>query len=60
MFDALDFIHFYKMINDKNELLEIQTKLKKINSDSVSPDLKGKEIGIAIRQKRVDKLYQFD
>ena len=60
MFDALDFIHFYKMINDKNELLEIQTKLKEINVDSVSPDLKGNEIGAAIRQKRIDKLYQFD
>lgn len=60
MFDALEFIHFYKMINDKNELLEIQTKLKEINADSVSSDLKGNEIGAAIRQKRIDKLYQSD
>ena len=60
MFDALEFIHFYKMINDKNELLEIQTKLKEINADSVSSDLKGNEIGAAIRQKRIDKLYQLD
>lgn len=60
MFNALEFIHFYKMINDKNELLEIQTKLKEINADSVSLDLKGNEIGAAIRQKRIDKLYQLD
>lgn len=60
MFDALDFIHCYKMINDKNELLEIQTILKGINADSVSSDLKGNEIGVAIRQKRIDKLYQLD
>ena len=60
MFDALDFIHCYKMNNDKNELLEIQTKLKEINADSVSSDLKGNEIGAAIRQKRIDKLYQLD
>ena len=60
MFDALDFIHCYKMINDKNELLEIQTILKGINFESVSSDLKGNEIGAAIRQKRIDKLYQLD
>ena len=60
MFDALDFIHYYKMINDKNELLEIQAILKGINSESVSSDLKGNEIGAAIRQKRIDKLYQLD
>ena len=60
MFDALDFIHCYKMNNDKNELLEIQTILKKINAESVSSDLKGNEIGVAIRQKRIDKLYQLD
>lgn len=60
MFDALDFIHFYKMINDKNELLEIQIKLKEINADSISPNLKGNEIGAAIRQKRIDKLHQLD
>ena len=60
MFDALNFIHCYKMINDKNELLEIQTILKGINADSVSSDLKGNEIGVAIRQKRIDKLYQLD
>ena len=60
MFDALEFIHYYKMINDKNELLEIQAILKEINADSVSPDLKGNEIGAAIRQKRIDKLYQLD
>ena len=60
MFDALDFIHFYKMINDKNELLEIQAILKGINSESVSSDLKGNEIGAAIRQKRIDKLCQLD
>ena len=60
MFDALEFIHFYKMINDKNELLEIQIKLKEISADSVSPNLKGNEIGAAIRQKRIDKLYQLD
>ena len=48
------------MINDKNELLEIQTILKGINADSVSSDLKGNEIGVAIRQKRIDKLYQLD
>lgn len=60
MFDALDFIHCYKMNNDKNELLEIQTVLKEISADSVSPNLKGNEIGAAIRQKRIDKLYQLD
>ena len=60
MFDALDFIHYYKMINDKNELLEIQAILKGINSESVSSDLKGNEIGAAIRQKRIDKLCQLD
>lgn len=60
MFDALDFMHYYKMINNKNELLEIQTVLKEISADSVSPNLKGNEIGAAIRQKRIDKLYQFD
>ena len=48
------------MINDKNELLEIQAILKGINSESVSSDLKGNEIGAAIRQKRIDKLYQLD
>ena len=53
-------LYYYKMINDKNELLEIQTKLKEINADSVSLDLKGNEIGVAIRQKRIDKLYQLD
>ena len=60
MFDASDFMYYYKMINDKNELLKIQTILKKINADSVSSDLKGNEIGAAIRQKRIDKLYQLD
>ena len=60
MFDALDFMHYYKMINNKNELLEIQSILKGINADSVSSDLKGNEIGAAIRQKRIDKLYQLD
>ena len=60
MFDALDFIHCYKMNNDKNELLEIQTVLKEISADSVSPNLKKNEIGAAIRQKRIDKLYQLD
>ena len=53
-------LYYYKMINDKNELLEIQTILKGINADSVSSDLKGNEIGVAIRQKRIDKLYQLD
>ena len=60
MFDALEFINYYKIINDKNELLEIQTVLKEISADSVSPNLKGNEIGAAIRQKRIDKLYQLD